>query len=395
MSKKKEEDDFTTDLIKSLNKEAGERIAYNLSTDLDAPTIVKCWIPTGSIALDYLISNRRNGGVPEGRIIEIYGPPSIGKSHLALQITRNTQQMGGMVIYIDSENATNVDLLAQLGVDVTKRFVYVEETCTESVFMIMERAISRSKEMNKDIPIVIVWDSVAACSPKAELLGEYDKETIGLQARTLAKGFRKITATIGHQDVTLICLNQMKTKIGVLYGDPDTTPGGKAIPFHASVRIKLTSGSQIKGKGEDKNDVVGIKVIATTIKNKVASPRRKAEFEIHFGVGIKEHEYLFDHVNRVGEITLEDGTKVRCNGNGTWKEFMVTGPDGKQLHQKKFYKHEFDQILLNQAWRPYIDELFDKAFIKTFDKPTLESEMDAEELLAEGAALADATGEGV
>jgi recombination protein RecA len=156
MAKDKDKDDFTTDLIKSLNKEMGDRIAYNLATDIDAPTIVKRWISTGSIQLDYLISNRRNGGVPEGRIIEIYGPPAIGKSHLALQITKNTQRMGGMVIYIDSENATNVELLGQLGVDVKKRFVYVEEKCTEDVFTIMEKAIIRAKEIDKDVPVVIV-----------------------------------------------------------------------------------------------------------------------------------------------------------------------------------------------------------------------------------------------
>lgn len=376
------DEDFTKDLIKALNKEAGERIAYNLAVDLDAPTIVKRWIPTGSIGLDYLISNRRGGGVPEGRIIEIFGPPSIGKSHLALQITRNTQKMGGMVIYIDSENATNVELLGQLGVDVTKRFVYVEEKCTESVFMIMERAIMRAKEINKDIPVVIVWDSVAATSPKAELLGDYDKDTIGLQARTLAKGFRKITNTIGAENVTLVCLNQMKTAIGVQYGDPDTTPGGKAIPFHASVRIKLTSGTQIKGRGDQKDDVIGIRVIATTIKNKVASPRRKAIFEIHFGVGIKEHEQLFDAVNKVGIVKLDDGTQVSCTGNGTWKEFKVIGPDGKEMHAKKFYKHNFDELISNTTFRPWLDHLFDAALIQKPAQLTLESEMDAEEELA-------------
>jgi len=206
-------DDFTTDLIKSLNKEMGDRVAYNLAVD-DAPTIVKRWIPTGSVYLDYLISNRRNGGIPEGRIIEIYGPPAIGKSHLALQISRNTQEMGGMVVYIDSENATSVELLGQLGIDVTKRFVYIEETCTENVFTIMERTIMKAREIEKNVPIVIVWDSVAACSPKAELMGDYDKDSIGLQARALAKGFRKITNTIGAEHVTLVCLNQMKTKIG-------------------------------------------------------------------------------------------------------------------------------------------------------------------------------------
>jgi recombination protein RecA len=381
MAKDKDKDDFTTDLIKSLNKEMGDRIAYNLATDIDAPTIVKRWISTGSIQLDYLISNRRNGGVPEGRIIEIYGPPAIGKSHLALQITKNTQRMGGMVIYIDSENATNVELLGQLGVDVKKRFVYVEEKCTEDVFTIMEKAIIRAKEIDKDVPVVIVWDSVAACSPKAELLGEYDKETIGLQARSLAKGFRKITSTIGAERVTLICLNQMKTKIGVLYGDPDTTPGGQAIPFHASVRLKLTSGVQIKGTGEhNKDEVVGIKVIATSVKNKVASPRRKCEFEIHFGIGIKESEEIFNHINRVGEITTEEGLKVVCGGNGTWKEFKVTGPDGKALHSLKFYKADFESKLFNNStYRPFIDELMDRAFIKRYDVPTIMSELEAEE----------------
>ncbi len=180
-----------------------------------------------------------------------------------------------------------------------------------------------------------------------------------------------------------------------LYGDPDVTPGGKAIPFHASVRVKLTSGTQIKGRGDRSDEVVAIKVIATTVKNKIAAPRRKAEFEIHFGVGIKEHEQLLAVINRLEEITLKDGTKIRCGGNGTRKEFMVTGPDGKLLHQKKFYKHEFDKVMMNPTWRPYIDELFDRAFIKSYVQPTLESEMDAEEAMAEQTRLDSQIGEGV
>lgn len=374
------DEDFTRDLIRVLNKEAGERIAYNLAID-DAPTIVKRWISTGSIGLDYLISNRRNGGIPEGRITEIYGPPAIGKSHLALQITRNTQAMGGMVIYIDSENATNVELLAQLGVDVTKRFVYVEEKCTESVFMIMERAIMRAKQLSSDIPIVIIWDSVAACSPRAELLGDYDKDTIGLQARTLAKGFRKITSTIGAERVTLVLLNQMKTNIGVMYGDPDTTPGGKAIPFHASVRLKLTSGTAIKGKGDKSDEIVGIKVIANTVKNKIAAPRRKFDFEIHFGVGIREHEQLYQHITRAGPLKLDDGTVISCGGGSTWKELKVVDPKGDVTLSKKFYKHNFDRLMADDTYRPYIDMLLDHAFIKNPQAITLESEMDAEEQL--------------
>jgi recombination protein RecA len=389
--------DFTTSLIKSLNKEMGERVAYNLAID-DAPTIVRRWISTGSIALDYIISNRRNGGIPEGRIIEFYGPPSIGKSHIALQISKSVQKMGGVVVYIDSENATNVELLASLGLDVTKRFVYVEETCTEHVFSIMERTIMKAREMDKDVPVVIVWDSVAATSPLAEIHGDYDKDSIGLQARTLAKGFRKITSTIGCQRVTLVCLNQMKTKIGVLYGDPDTTPGGQAIPFHASVRVKLTSGKSIKGvdKGYDderKDDVIGINVIATTVKNKISSPRRKANFEIHFGRGIEEAEQLLDEVNGVGEIT-RDGYIISCGGNSTWKEFKVALADtGEVLHTKKFVKKNFGKLLANQTWRPYIDYLLDSAFIKQNTIPTLESEVEAEEEMADESITASQSAE--
>ncbi len=382
----KTNNDFTIDLIKSLNKEMGDRVAYNLAVD-DAPTIVKRWISTGSIYLDYIIANRRNGGIPEGRITEIFGPPAIGKSHLALQISKNVQAMGGIVVYIDSENATNIELLEQLGVDVTKRFVYVEEKCTERIFQVMERTIMKAREQEKDIPIVIIWDSVAASSPLAELHGDYDKDTIGLQARQLAKGFRKITSTIGSEKITLVCLNQMKTKIGVLYGDPDTTPGGSAIPFHASVRVKLTSGNQIKGKDkgrtdDTKDDVIAIKVIATTIKNKVSSPRRKADFEIHFGVGIEEHEQLLDEVNRVGQIS-KNGYLISCGGNGAWKEFSVADEKtGEVIHQKKFTKNMFKDVLSNQVWRPFIDELLDIALIKNAARPTLESEVEAEEEMA-------------
>ena len=237
-------DDFTSDLIKSLNKERGMRIAYNLSTD-ESPTHVKRWIGTGSVQLDYIISNRKNGGLPEGRIIEIFGPPSIGKSHIAAQIAKATQAMGGIVVYIDTENAVSIENLKALGVEISKRLVYIDTHCTEDVFSIAESTIMKAKALQKDVPVTIIWDSVAATSPKAELAGEYDKDSIGLQARAISKGMRKITGIIANQNVLLVCLNQIRTKMGVLYGDPTTTPGGVAIPFHASVRIKLGAGSPI------------------------------------------------------------------------------------------------------------------------------------------------------
>ena len=360
-----ESDDFTIDLIKSLNKEHGSRIAYNLASD-ESPTHVKRWISTGSTLLDYNVSNRRDGGLPEGRIIEIFGPPSIGKSHIALQICKTTQKMGGIVVYIDTENGTSVENLHMLGVNVNRGFVYVDTHCTEEVFEVAEKTIMKAKGMAKDIPITIVWDSVAASSPKAELLGEYEKDTIGLQARAISKCMRKITGIIGDQSILFVILNQIRTKIGVLHGDPTTTPGGMAIPFHASVRIKLISGMPIKNKADE---VIGINVIAKTIKNKVAAPFRTANFEIHFGRGIVEHEQLFDVLRDAGEKTIGDNIIV-ASGNGAWKVFTVTSISQSQvIIEKKFYKSEFNQMLESPVYGPYLQDLIEAVMVRKMGEP--------------------------
>lgn len=363
-------DDFTHDLISSLNKEFGTKVAYNLSLD-ESPTHVKRWISSGSRQLDYIIANRPNGGAPEGRIIEIFGPPSIGKSHIAIQFAKSTQKMGGIVVYIDTENATSVENLAMLGVDISKRFVYIDTHCTEEVLSIAESTILKAKAMNKDVPVTIIWDSVAASSPKAELLGDYDKETIGLQARAISKGMRKITGVIANQNVLLICLNQIRTAIGVMHGDPTTVPGGRAIPFHASVRIKLGAGQQIK---DAKDNVIGIHVSAKTIKNKVAPPFRACNFEIHFGKGIVEHEEMFDVLRNHGEENI-DGLLVKVDGTSAWKTLNVTNAEtGEIIYERKFYKKEFDIILKEEA--KWIDPLFERAM--TYKLGSSEPDVDDE-----------------
>lgn len=212
-------DDLTKQLIADLNKEFGARVAYNLG-ETEAPTTVKRWLDTGSVQLNYAIRNSANGGYPEGRIIEIAGPPSIGKSHLAYHAAANVQNQGGIVIYIDTENATPILKLAQMGINVRKGFVYMDMHATEHVFKAIEDTIIKAKGLMKDVPVLVIWDSVAATSPLAELNGEYEDNTVGLQARVISKGLRKITGVIGQNNVTLLCLNQLRDAIGCV--SPET-----------------------------------------------------------------------------------------------------------------------------------------------------------------------------
>ncbi|MAF26226.1 hypothetical protein CL634_11745 [bacterium] len=368
-------DDFTEDLIKSLNKEHGTRVAYNLEYDT-SPTHVKRWISTGSKQLDYIVSNRTNGGLPEGRIVEIFGPPSIGKSHIAIQIARTTQQLDGIVVYIDTENATSVENLKLLGVNISKRFVYVDTHCTEEVLSIAESTILKARAMEKDVPVTIIWDSVAASSPKAELDGDYEKNSIGLQARTISKGMRKITGVIGNQNVLFVILNQIRTKIGVMYGDPTTTPGGKAIPFHSSVRIKLGAGQKIENKDKE---VIGIHVSAKTIKNKVAPPFRTINFEIHFGKGIQEHEQVFDLLRKFGAATVGEN-EIKVAGSGAWKTLSVVNVEtGEAVVEKKFYKNEFDQVWEDETYAGYIDSLLEACLIRKMSDEDMEIDIESYE----------------
>lgn len=361
-------DDVTNDIIRAVNKEFGNRVAYNLAVD-DAPSNVKRWIDTGSVQLNYMIRNAPKGGYPESRVIEVSGMPSTGKSHLACACAANVQKQGGLVIYIDTESAIMLSKLAEQGVNVKKGFVYVETSCTEEVFSVMESTILKAKLVLKDVPILIVWDSIAATSPKAELEGDYDQNTMGLQARVIAKGMRKIIGVIGHNNVTLLLLNQLRDAIGVLHGDPHITPGGRAIPFASSVRVRLSSGIQVKDKA---GNVIGSHVICTTKKNKLAPNFRKYEFDIIFGKGIVEHEYIYDEI--VDYLTKRaDNNRVVLNneaitvgGGGAWKELVISDvKTGEVKLEKKFYKSEFGSVMKDAQYSKYCDALIEATYVIT------------------------------
>ena len=333
-------------------KNTNYKVAYFLDGDTDSPSEVGGWAGTGSSMLDLAISNRKGGGFPVGRITEITGLEASGKSLLAAHALADTQKQGGLAVYIDTENAVSREFLEAIGLDLEK-MLYVPLDAIEDIFEAIESIIESVRKSNKDRLVTIVVDSVMGASTKIEQAADYDKDGWATsKAIILSKGMRKITNLIGRQRIALLFTNQLRSRLGVAFGDPWTTSGGKAIPFHSSVRLRLKSVGQIKVKKDGVDQTVGIKTRCQVIKNRMGPPLKTIDYDIYFESGID---------NFGGWLNVMKQFKLVSTA-GAW--YTYTKADGKDV---KFLSKDFQGKL--EADPELKDEIYNAicdAYILTY-----------------------------
>lgn len=351
------QDDLASVLADNLNKKfksSNYKVAYFLEGDTDAPSEVNEWVSTGSTMLDLAISNRPNGGLPVGRIIEITGLEASGKSLLAAHALADTQKKGGLAVYIDTENAISREFLEAIGVNL-KDMLYVPLETIEDIFDAMDSIVESVRKNSKSRIVTIVVDSVAGASTKQEMAADYDKDGWATsKAIILSKAMRKITNFVGRERICLIFTNQLRTRLGVSFGDQWTTSGGKAIAFHSSVRLRLKSVGQIKlAKSADKPEaVVGITTRAQVVKNRMGPPLRTVDYDIYFDSGIDDYGSwltMMKNYNLVSQAgawytyTNTDTGEVVKFQSKDFKSKLIDDPEMKE----QVYKTICEKYILN------------------------------------------------
>lgn len=325
-------------VLSQIEKQYGKGAIMKLGEDSKDMTIEI--IPTGCLALDVALGV---GGVPRGRIIEIYGPESSGKTTVALHIIAQTQKMGGIAAFIDAEHALDPTYAANLGVDLDN--LYVSQPDTGEQALDITDSLVRSGAVD-----LIVIDSVAALTPKAEIEGDMGDSHVGLQARLMSQALRKLTAITNRSKTCVVFINQLREKVGVMFGNPETTPGGKALKFYSSVRLDIRKADALK----DSDGLIGNRTKAKVVKNKLAPPFKTAEFDIIYGKGISQAGCLLD-------IGVEKGIIEK---SGSW--FSYQGDKFAQGREKAR-----DYINSNEEFAKEIEE---KVRHACFDKPEEEVE---------------------
>jgi recombination protein RecA len=309
--------------LAQIDRQFGKGSVMRLGDEVRVPMEV---IPTGSIALDIALGI---GGLPRGRVVEIYGPESSGKTSLALHAIANAQRAGGIAAFIDAEHALDPEYAAKLGVDTDALLVSQPDT-GEQALEITDMLI-RSGALD-----IIVVDSVAALVPRAEIEGEMGDSHVGLQARLMSQALRKLTGGISQSKTTAIFINQLREKIGVMFGSPETTSGGKALKFYASVRLDVRRIETLK----DGQEAVGNRVRVKVVKNKVSPPFRQAEMDLMFGTGISREGGLIDvgveqgFVRKAGAWYTYEGDQLG-QGKENARAFLRDNPDLADEIEKK------------------------------------------------------------
>ena len=317
--KEESQDNVLENALKSIQTKFGEGAIMKFG---DSPKVDINVIPTGSLGLDKALGV---GGIPRGRIIEIYGPESSGKTTLSLHIVAEAQKKGGVCAYVDAEHAMDPEYTKKLGVNINDLLISQPDN-GEQALEIVESLVRTGK-----IDVVVV-DSVAALTPKDEIEGDMGAHHVGKQARLMSQALRKLTAIVARSKTCVIFINQIRMKIGVMFGNPETTPGGKALKFYSSVRLDIRRIAQIK-KGDD---VVGSRTRVKVVKNKVAAPFKKTEFDIIYGEGISHEGELLALGEKLGIVSKAGASYSYQNKDGK-KQSMGRGYDAtrKWLQEKE------------------------------------------------------------
>ncbi len=337
---------------KQFGKGAVMRLGQNAAMKVDA-------IPTGSLSLDMALGI---GGLPKGRITEIYGPESSGKTTLALHCIAEAQKAGGIAAFIDVEHALDPVYAAALGVDIDELLVSQPDTGEDAL------EITESLVRSGAIDIIVI-DSVAALAPKAEIDGDMGAAHVGLQARLMSQALRKLAGSISKLNCVAIFINQLREKVGVMFGNPETTPGGRALKFYSSVRIDIRKIETLKAGGE----VVGSRTRAKVVKNKIAPPFREAEFDIMYGQGISRVGELLDLavnadvIKKSGAWFSYDGNRI-AQGRDNAKNFLRDNPDIAAKVEEDL-KSSSEKLTFSKAAKARAKDLVEKTEEKIETQP--------------------------